>query len=39
MYFVMLRIQDGKIAEIWESIDTAYAYAVFNAAGPDEVGL
>jgi ketosteroid isomerase-like protein len=38
MYFVMLRIEGDKIAEIWESIDTAYAYAVFNAAGPEEVG-
>jgi ketosteroid isomerase-like protein len=37
MYFVLLRIEGDKIAEIWESIDTAYAYAVFNAASPDDV--
>ncbi len=35
LYFILVRISEGLIAEIWESIDTAYAYAVFDAESPE----
>jgi ketosteroid isomerase-like protein len=36
-YLVLMRIEQDRIAELWESIDTAYAYPVFNAAGPGDI--
>ena len=31
-YAYIFRFVDGKIAEIWEHLDTAYAFALFDAA-------
>jgi ketosteroid isomerase-like protein len=31
-YVYFFRFDDGKIAEIWEHLDTAYAFALFDAA-------
>lgn len=30
VYVYFFRFQDGKIAEIWEHLDTAYAFALFD---------
>jgi ketosteroid isomerase-like protein len=32
VYVYFFRFQDGKIAEIWEHLDTAYAFALFDRA-------
>jgi ketosteroid isomerase-like protein len=32
VYAYIFRFVDGKIAEIWEHLDTAYAFALFDAA-------
>jgi ketosteroid isomerase-like protein len=31
-YAYIFRFEDGKIAEIWEHLDTAYAFALFDSA-------
>ncbi len=31
-YAYIFRFADGKIAEIWEHLDTAYAFALFDSA-------
>jgi ketosteroid isomerase-like protein len=31
-YVYFFRFEDGQIAEIWEHLDTAYAFALFDAA-------
>lgn len=33
-YVYFFRFADGKITEIWEHLDTAYAFALFDAARP-----
>jgi ketosteroid isomerase-like protein len=33
VYVYFFRFQDGKIAEMWEHLDTAYAFALFDGAG------
>jgi ketosteroid isomerase-like protein len=33
-YVFLFRIAGGKVAEVWESTDTAYAQSVFFAKGP-----
>jgi ketosteroid isomerase-like protein len=32
VYVYFFRFQDGKIAEVWEHLDTAYAFALFDRA-------
>jgi ketosteroid isomerase-like protein len=32
IYVYFFRFQDGKIAEMWEHLDTAYAFALFDRA-------
>jgi ketosteroid isomerase-like protein len=32
LYVYFFRFQEGKIAEIWEHLDTAYAFALFDRA-------
>jgi ketosteroid isomerase-like protein len=31
-YAYIFRFENGKIAEIWEHLDTAYAFALFDSA-------
>jgi ketosteroid isomerase-like protein len=33
VYVYFFRFEDGKIAEMWEHLDTAYAFALFDRAG------
>jgi len=32
VYVYFFRFRDGKIAEMWEHLDTAYAFALFDSA-------
>jgi ketosteroid isomerase-like protein len=32
VYVYFFRFSDGKIAELWEHLDTAYAFALFDSA-------
>jgi ketosteroid isomerase-like protein len=32
-YVYFFRFESGKIAEVWEFLDTAYAFSLFDAAG------